>query len=231
MEEGYSFKLNPKEVVKAGGKGAISTFTREFPHGDLWQRGASKEARARALSDGSAFPDTAYEEHCLLWKGDKWRTPSPAQRAVIHGIPVSLISTIGAKKSEKERRRVQNCAVGNGFHVPSLAIIIVLLIQSVCSYCIPNLFETEGDRFHRQRIHGSAFDPKIFTDHESNMSQKELVNEIFEMVPLNFRDAVNWKTLKVGNSGVQKAIARLQVYKLDCKIRDSWSSTFGPEWT
>ena len=106
----FKLRIKPKEVISAGGKGALPTFTRDFPHDKIPPRkGVSEGAFRRAASDDFAFPVTNYEKGALLWrdhvwsKSDgagsslpdpssrEWRTLSANERARVHMLPESAI--------------------------------------------------------------------------------------------------------------------------------------------
>ena len=229
-EEGFKLSVDPKAVVRDDGRGAVAPFTRDFPHFGLSQRSASQDARGRAKSDGHSFADTAYESHCLLWKADSWRVPGPAVRAQLHGMPPSTVLALAPMKDQMGRRRIQNSAVGNGFHVPSLALVILLISQAAkASYVSPSL--ADPDEFGlRLRIEGSVFDQSIALGHPALMSAQEVVDDIQDMLGGDILSADAWARVRRDADARQEDVARLQSFWLDCEIMGCHPQSHGPEW-
>ena len=101
FDGGFELKFSPKEIVKTDGRGALPTFARAFPHGNLpARRGASKAAKLRATADGHIYPATTYEAEAILWKGWKWRQLSAVERADVHMVPRASLEVFkGAEPS------------------------------------------------------------------------------------------------------------------------------------
>ena len=114
---GYEHAFDPLAVLSGVDVGFF-TFTQECCHPTDQASNVSAEARTRFFHDDKRFPPLAYEVHSLLWKGDSWRTPTPAERAHLHGMPSTMLDAIPSSSDPRERTAVLNSAVGNGFHVP-----------------------------------------------------------------------------------------------------------------
>ena len=61
---------------------------------------------------------------------------------------------------EKEAERIANCAVGNGFHIPSIMLIFMLLLQSAAGHVSPQrgMTTTESETKLAMRVRDSVFD-------------------------------------------------------------------------
>ena len=229
-EEGFKLLVDPKAVVRDDGRGAIAPFTRDFPHFGLSQRPASKEARGRAKLDGHSFADTAYERHCLLWKAESWRVPGPAVRAQLHGMPPSTVLALAPMKDQMGRRRIQNSAVGNGFHVPSLALVILLISQAAKAAYVDPPFADPDEVGLKLRVEGTVFDQSIALRHPALMSALEVIDDIQDMLGGDIISAEAWALVRRGANDRQEDVARLQSFWLDCEIAGCHPQSYGPEW-
>lgn len=115
--QGFQCLLNPDEV-KQSGESAMYTFTREFYHPPDRCAQASAAAVQRFFEDGCRFPPPAYEEHNLVWRGEKWRTLEPTERAQLMGWPALAVAPARGRADLKRQR--QNSFIGNGFHLFTL---------------------------------------------------------------------------------------------------------------
>ena len=107
---------------------ALPVFTRAFPHPlDKGSR-VSDAAIQRFRKDQARFPVHQYEQKALLWKESCWRTPSAAERAAIMGVPPSMLEAATAPEPllRGATEDLRCSLVGNGFHIPSLMLVIVL---------------------------------------------------------------------------------------------------------
>ena len=161
LEGGFKLHFDPKKVAEKEGSGGFAPFTRDFPHKGLSQRKASAGARQRAREDSQAFADTAYEAESLLWRGDEWRTLNSRERAQIQMLPTSSITALGTSKDAVAKRRIQNSAVGNGFHLPSLAVFLILLSNLAPPASSVKTLLAQDEMALRCRIQGTAFDHSI----------------------------------------------------------------------
>ena len=120
-EDGFTPMLDPKTIVAHKGQGAMHTFTREFHHpGDRLHQ-VSVDAANRFEIDKRRFPPGAYEEHCLLWRQDEWRQPSPDERSQIMGIPPAMTTAVSG--SESRRTQVRKSMIGNGLQIQTCCYV------------------------------------------------------------------------------------------------------------
>lgn len=126
-ESGFQPLINPKEVMAQKGQGAIHTFTREFRHPTDRVGSVSPGAASRFEQDQRRFPPGSYEEGSLVWRDEHWRQPSVLERCQLMGIPPSVLDSVSGPP--ERRRQVQNSLIGNGFHLPSIMLLLCLLPQ------------------------------------------------------------------------------------------------------
>ncbi|CAE7300004.1 DNMT3A, partial [Symbiodinium necroappetens] len=108
----------------------FATFTRSFEHPRLPDVAASDEARRRYQEGERAYPAFAYEDASLLWKGREWRQPNAQERATLMGIPSSILQWAAPEEEDvQHRERVRASLIGNSFHVPSLMVVLMILLQ------------------------------------------------------------------------------------------------------
>ena len=146
------------------GHNFFHTFTREFCHPPDRLPQASPQAADRFNQDSKRFPPAAYEEHSLVWNKEAWRQLTPAERAQLHGLPVSLIEHLQGSDNSSLQHKValRNSAVGNGFHMPSLMLALFILLQmaNVTEATAPlrGLADAQEEQL-QSTIFGTAFDP------------------------------------------------------------------------
>ena len=126
-ESGFQPLINPKEVMAQKGQGAIHTFTREVRHPTDRVGSVSPGAASRFEQDQRRFPPGSYEEGSLVWRDEHWRQPSALERCQLMGIPPSVLDSVSGPP--ERRRQVQNSLIGNGFHLPSIMLLLCLLPQ------------------------------------------------------------------------------------------------------
>ena len=116
---GYEPAFDPGAVMR-GEHPAMFTFTREMSQRLDMVRECSEKARKRFFLDDRRFPPPSYETHNLLWRGHKWRTYGPEERAVISGYPPSMTDgVLEFDLPDKVQTKVRNSIIGNGLHLPS----------------------------------------------------------------------------------------------------------------
>ena len=230
VEGGFKLVFDPKAVTAAEGKGSMAPFTRDFPHGALPQRRASREAQRRATADSKSFADTAYETESLVWKGEEWRPLNPRERAQIQMLPTSVVTTLATSKEPIAKRRIQNSAVGNGFHIPSLAVFLAMLSHLAPPVASTTLFDAEEQAL-RRRIRGTAFDEQIYERFPGLLSAVDIIGEMRDMLPEHVVPGAPWDVLQDTASRVSGDIKLLQCYWLDCELRGKPRESFGPEWS
>lgn len=126
-EQGFTPLFDPSVVKKAGGQGGFHTFTREFFHPSDRVASVSAGAAARFFEDHRRFPPGAYEEHSLLWNRERWRQPSSTERCGVMGLPPACVAHLPQGYSPAQREQTRNSLIGNGFHLPSVMILMCLL--------------------------------------------------------------------------------------------------------
>ena len=147
--------IDPTQVMKNNGKGAMHTFTREFYHPNDRVKQVSPAAASRFDEDLRRFPPGAYEEHSLLWQKEQWRQPSPTERAQLLGVPPAAVEAVTGTPDEKRQGR--NSLLGNGFHIPSLLAILCLLPALLEAKMIPQ--PTLPDHGLHERLVGTIWEP------------------------------------------------------------------------
>ena len=154
-------------------------FTREFPHPDEPTR-AEWDVVARWRQDGRRFPVDSYGVGNLAWRGNDWRTLTSAERAQIHGFPPAAVKPMNAAIKEKDRERIANCAIGNGFHCPSMMVIMILLLQAARTAAIsPQGVGPAGDEVAlRKRIEGTVFDENYLAGTTGLLSPDDCVTQM-----------------------------------------------------
>ena len=221
LDDGYA--LDPA-IDLAGGK-RIYTFTREFKHPPDHLKEASLTAQQRWWSDAQRFPPAAYEDHCLAWKGQSWRQLAPAERAVIMGIPPDHL-LCGAEASSHERRtELQNCLVGNGFHIPSICLIFLLLLQTATSCHIRPMRDGMEDAL-AMKLKGTALDPSFAATVSGRWTPAALMEDMDLMLSLPNEPPLPWDQVH----WQQRDLDALQSYWVDTQIQGLAPSPQGPEW-
>lgn len=117
--------LDPVQVLRDQGAGAMHTFTREFWYPADRVRDATPAAVDRFHHDHRRFPPAEYEEASLLWSGSEWRTLHPSERCQVMGIPPDLVVPVRGHPSK--RTQVKNSLIGNGFHIPCIIALLTML--------------------------------------------------------------------------------------------------------
>ena len=221
LEGGYAWGgESPEKVVQQGGVGAMYPFTREFPHPDEPTR-AEWDVVARWRQDGRRFPVDSYGVGNLAWRGNDWRTLTSAERAQIHGFPPAAVKPMNAAIKEKDRERIANCAIGNGFHCPSMMVIMILLLQAARTAAIsPQGVGPAGDEVAlRKRIEGTVFDENYLAGTTGLLSPDDCVTQM-EMLLNRAGDEgfakLPWRTTRArlrGAEGGVRAAQRFWAYE------------------
>ena len=155
-DQQFTPTFDPSKVMAQGGRGGFHTFTREFYHPDDRVPSASPEAAARFYEDDRRFPPGSYESHSLLWRREEWRQPNSSERCAMMCIPPAAVMSVHTPPAKREQQR--NSLVGNGFHIPSIMILMTLL---------PNLLQAKfihpqidpGDNGLQSRLQGTVWEP------------------------------------------------------------------------
>ena len=183
-ESGFHPLLDPKEVLKQKGLGAIHTFTREFRHPTDRVALVSPAAAARFEQDHRRFPPGSYEDVSLVWREQEWRQPSVFERCQLMGIPPSAVESVSGPPDR--RRQQQNSMIGNGFHLPSIVLLLCLLPQLMDAKLPPPLFDVEEVGL-ASRLVGTVWEPgrlQSFPDLLQAHDIRRLLPVCFPDVPL-----------------------------------------------
>eukprot|EP00435_Cladocopium_sp_Y103_P006376 s317_g2.t1 len=221
-EDGYKPLLDPARVVQDHGKGAMHTFTREFYHPDDRARQVTPEAADRFYADHRRFPPGSYEERSLVWKGDDWRQLEPGERAQVMGVPQAATAAIQGPASQRRAKR--NSLIGNGFHLPSILVILMMLPQLLEAKLAPAM--QSPDYQLRARLHNSVWEPDRLATMPGLLTATDLTREMQSMLPFEAISATIWhettRRLRACN------LAQLQAYAAWRRLRgESWT-TLGP---
>ncbi|CAE7369460.1 DNMT3A, partial [Symbiodinium necroappetens] len=206
----------------------FATFTRSFEHPRLPDVAASDEARRRYQEGERAYPAFAYEDASLLWKGREWRQPNAQERATLMGIPSSILQWAAPEEEDvKHRERVRASLIGNSFHVPSLMVVLMILLQMipVVSGIPPPMYSAFETCLHTQ-VKRSVFQPGVVDACPGLLTPETLLERIQQQfVSLD----VQWPVLQVDDK-VRAAVRKLQIFKADCILRNAESDFGAPQW-
>ena len=138
------------------------------------------------------------------------------------------------KMTEKEAEKLANCAVGNGFHLPSLMIVFMLLLQSAVASPTPS---GRMSRAHQEtelanRIRGTVFQddvlratPGILTAHQC-VDQMQL---IFKQLPDGpTSGALPWRTVRQRLGEQEDGLLSLQRFWAHETRHGRANATLGP---
>ncbi len=110
-------------------RGRFLTMTCAFPHPK--DRGVGKVSAAtekRFDEDGRRFPMPHYVENNMLEHRGRMIPVSADDREVLHGFPKGFGRKLHGKGDEpQEDARCR--AIGQGFHIPSVMLVLVLLLN------------------------------------------------------------------------------------------------------
>ena len=172
--DGYYPLLDPTKVMESGGMGAMHTFTREFFHPNDRVRQVSAEAAHRFETDHRRFPPGAYEEHSLVWKQDRWRQLYPEERAQLLGMPPAAVAAI--QGPEARRTQGRNSLLGNGFHLPSVLVIFMMLPALLDAKLV--MAPSAPDFLLRTRLQGSIWEPQRLDSFPDLLKSTQIVQDM-----------------------------------------------------
>ena len=177
LERGFTLRIDPKANLQDQRLQRVFTFTREFHHPLDSVNTGSAQAVARFDADHRRFPVESYEEVSLAWKGESWRTLTPDERALIHGIPPDAVGNATLKAMpENKRVQIRNSWIGNGFHIPSLVLVLWALVAEGCSLRTP--LQCVSEQHLRASIPGSAFDIAVLQALHHDFEVHSFVQEV-----------------------------------------------------
>ena len=224
FEDGYTPAITPGEPNRR-----FYVFTREFYHPADRISDSSPEATARFFKDNRRFPPSAYEKESLVWRKEQWRQLTPAERAQMHGLPPSLIAAIHAP-TVQGKVALQNSAVGNGFHMPSLMIALLIAFQLIPGLDAAQLHQNPIDQEEqdlKMRVSHTAFDPQVVEAFPGKLSQTQLMESMQSQLPVLHEQDPVWRcVLDIGDEDLQ----RLQVFWVFCQLRGHDQLEYGPDW-
>ena len=167
-----STNLQPESVIVDNGNGAMYPFTQEIVH-FMETIEASTSACRRWKQDGRRFPAPAYDSHNLVWHEHRWRTLSSEELAVLHGIPCSMVKSrcLDDRCRGQDAEGVAIGAIANGYHIPSIMFVVMLLLQAIpqssASKATLLLGSPTGitreELQLRRRVRGTVFDQHVLS--------------------------------------------------------------------
>ena len=146
---------------------------------------ASAAAQQRFIEDGRRFPPNSYEDTSLLWRGSTWRQPAPAERAMLMGLPTVVLAEILPGADQATRTAKLNSVIGNGFHLPSLMLALVVLFQlsdQAMGHHVPHPLPQPEERALLSRIKGTVFDQQFLKDSPHVMSTQAVAADMLRIL-------------------------------------------------
>ena len=233
LEAGYQWSgKRPEQVVVDGGVGAMYPFTREFRHPDEPTR-ADPDTVARWKKDERRFPVDSYETKNLAWKGNHWRTLTSSERAQLHGFPPGAVRPQWTQEKEEALERKANCAIGNGFHCPSLMLVMVLLLQAAgATASAPKAMSLPiQEAALIGRIRDTVYDDHYLQAMPGIMSSDACIDEMMRILD----DAgdpkfakLPWRTIRTRLRGAQRGVAAIQRFWAFEDMHGRSSKEMGP---
>eukprot|EP00435_Cladocopium_sp_Y103_P019584 s1435_g4.t1 len=179
---------------------------------------ATPAAVERFHADHRRFPPGAYEEHSLLWKGDAWRTLSPAECSQLMGTPHAATAAIQGPPNQ--RRAKQNSLLCNGFHIPSLLVVLMLLPQLLESKLLPSPPSPDGAL--RARLQHTVWEPGRLAAMPDLYTAPAIIQEMQLMLPMDAIPKEVW----------MDSTRRLQACRLhQLQMFAAWRRLRGESWT
>ena len=183
------------------------TFTREFPHPLDGDQSGTAQAVTRFEQDARRFPVESYEDFSLAWRNEEWRTLTPSERAMVHGLPPDAVSSTTLHGlSEDRRTQIRNSWIGNGFHIPSLVLIMFVLVSEVVS--MPASLECVFEKHLQDAVPGSPFDEAVLRSFAGTLTADSVVSEVQAL----FRDIPNYEQAPWYR--VRKRLAGIELWPL-----------------
>ena len=221
----------PQQEMRPGGAASRNngffTFTRCFEHPTDSLHRATDEARRNFARAGKLFPPAAYEPNRLLCRDvngrSEYRVPNAREKAAMHLIPECLLSGFPSEAGKAS-------AVGNSFHIPSLALILLIFFQSMHPVVAidPRLAYGPEEAYLRRAAAGTVWEPGVVQSFPGVLGPSEVADRIMKI----FLD--NGLTL-VDRAGLIAALAvpslrTVQCYWIDVQLRNLKKEYFGPDW-
>ena len=107
----------------------------------------------------------------------------------MHGMPQGILDAMAPGMPRPQRTAVQNCAIGNGFHLPSLMVALLVLFQlgqpsaaQVTPWhhrmaTVSSLSDPEEQAL-AQRFHHSPFNPAVYQEYPHLLRAEEIVEDM-----------------------------------------------------
>ena len=227
LERGFALHVDPKANVLDASLPRLFTFTREFSHPLDDAHTASAQAVARFKEDSQRFPVEAYEEISLAWRQGEWRTLTPSERAAIHCLPPDSVGSSAVHHVRRDlRTKVRNSWVGNGFHIPSLALVLLLLTSGVrASPSLQCVFE----QHLRETTPGSPFDDSALRAFPGQRTVDQVADSVRDILS-NCPGCAEAPWHKVRKRLQGHEIHSLFAFKLFLWHRGLDEATEGPAW-
>ena len=201
------------------------TFTREFYHPNDSVQRASAAAAERFRADHRRFPATAYEQNSVVWRGDQWRQLDHSERSILHGMPPAMAESIQTAGSDEKATATRNSAVGNGFHVPSVMLALIVLFQMLPQGQAIKFLPEPRELELSQRIRDTAFDDYLVDRFPGLLSARCLVADMRQQLPMLTEC---WKEVGVNLNRLN--LRRLQRFWVFLKLHGHTGTEAGPEW-
>ena len=144
------------------------------------------------------------------------------------GIPSSILQwAVPGEDDVTWSEQVRASLVGNSFHVPSLMVVLMILLQllPVVSGIPPPMYSA-FETCLRNQVRGSVFQPGMVDACPGLLTPEDMLGQIQQQfVSLE----VQWPVLQV-NDKVRAAVRKLQIFKVDCILREAESEFGAPQW-
>ena len=229
LKNGFRLAFDLQEVVDANGEGAMHVFTRDFLHPGDRGAGCSKGAIERFWLDGCRFPEPAYEPNSCLWKQDVARQPDSSERLSLHGFPEGCLEhAVEPSKPWSEQESVRNSSVGNGFHLPSIMLALIILAQSASSCVVPRPFYGLHESRLRRCVKGTILQPGLAASFPGLITRNELCADLQCMFGQLEVPSSVWGALH--SSLACADLVPLQLYWVDSQLRNRDPLQQGPDW-
>ena len=215
--------LDPAQVLRAHGAGAMHPFTREFWHPADRVRDATPAAVDRFHQDHRRFPPAAYEESSLLWSGSTWRTLHPSERCQLMGIPPDLVEPV--RGSQARRTQVKNSLIGNGFHIPCI-IALMTMLPSVLTTKLPCPISDHDELALHSRLSLSVWAPGRLQVMPGMLQAEEVVSRLGVVFPYLEAESPVWSLIRPRLSSCDLSL--LQAYPAWRHMRQEPWQELGP---
>ena len=173
----------PGQQWRAAYKGGrFATFTTVYPHPpDHGAKGADEAQRQRFFADGQRFPLNTYAARNCVERDGELRVLDAEERERLMGYPPNTLKGLQMRQRNSEDTRCH--AVGNGFHLPSVMLLIAVIFglpQAVASSAIP------ASAWPLHHITGTTFDAKCGKLSSHATSPSALMADVVDMFPPDF---------------------------------------------